>query len=449
VNCTILFLHPNEDLEKVRELQESQIKNSEKGIITALDELRSVFIAGFPFWNKVNMFKKIQDIGIDLAICDPSSAPCAAAVHNLKIAKSLYLAPTCYPGVFSTIHQRDSNRIPFETLKWPTGNLQFFDRMLNALKCKGFNFFFERLYDGIGLEYVKYNDDNDWRSNSLHKREALFVEPCIPFVNIPELLPPNYIHSGPLINREINLLPETILEFLNLFKQNIYVSFGSISITYDLSQILILAQKLPDVGFIISYSKKTLNSAEIPKNCLVLPWVPQTDLLASGKVDIFITHSGWNSFCESVFYGVPMITCGWSIDRMDNAFLVELRKIGKAIQNKEEFTADNLLIVIQDVLNNPIYKQNSLKYSKMLQKWDSEGKIIDAIKLYFEMGIENLVMENYYDLYWFQKCYLDIYVFCLGIFGFVVWIVFLICRILWRGIKKAFFRDRRIKDKND
>jgi hypothetical protein len=192
------------------------------------------------------------------------------------------------------------------------------------------------------------------------------------------------------------------------------------------------------VGFVISYAKDYSKIVEIPKNCLILPWVPQFDLLASGKVNLFITHSGWNSFCESLFNAIPMINCGWAIDRFDSSFLAEFRKVGKTIQSKAEFTADNLLKVSQEIINDPSYKENALKYSKMLKKSDPEGKIVDAVKMYFEMGIENLVLEDFYNLCWFQKIYLDIYVFWLGCTVFLIWFALIVFKLIWKNLILCF-----------
>jgi len=45
----------------------------------------------------------------------------------------------------------------------------------------------------------------------------------------------------------------------------------------------------------------------LEQNVLLSDWVPQKELLQSGKVSIFYSHGGFNSVFESLEAGVPMI----------------------------------------------------------------------------------------------------------------------------------------------
>ncbi|XP_008789832.2 UDP-glycosyltransferase 71K1-like [Phoenix dactylifera] len=67
---------------------------------------------------------------------------------------------------------------------------------------------------------------------------------------------------------------------------------------------------------------------------LVWPtWVPQKEILAHEAVGGFVTHCGWNSTLESLWFGVPML--GWPLyaEQHMNAFEME-RMLGVAVQLK-------------------------------------------------------------------------------------------------------------------
>ncbi|CAD6194668.1 unnamed protein product [Caenorhabditis auriculariae] len=50
-------------------------------------------------------------------------------------------------------------------------------------------------------------------------------------------------------------------------------------------------------------------------------WIPQVDLLADGRVKVFITHSGMNSLHEALAFGVPTITMPIFGDQDSNAVI--------------------------------------------------------------------------------------------------------------------------------
>ena len=54
---------------------------------------------------------------------------------------------------------------------------------------------------------------------------------------------------------------------------------------------------------------------------LVWPkWAPQKEILAHAAVGGFVTHCGWNSVLESLWFGVPMLPWPWAAEQHYNAF---------------------------------------------------------------------------------------------------------------------------------
>ncbi|KAJ4894243.1 UDP-glycosyltransferase 71B1 [Raphanus sativus] len=80
-------------------------------------------------------------------------------------------------------------------------------------------------------------------------------------------------------------------------------------------------------------------TAEIGK---IISWAPQIDVLKSDAVGGFVTHCGWNSTLESLWFGVP--TAAWPIyaEQQFNAFHM-VEELGLAAEIRKDYRGDNML----------------------------------------------------------------------------------------------------------
>ena len=61
-------------------------------------------------------------------------------------------------------------------------------------------------------------------------------------------------------------------------------------------------------------------------NLLLLPWLPQNDLLGHPAVTAFLSHAGIHSMYEAIYHGVPLVVVPLTADQFDNARWVLLSK---------------------------------------------------------------------------------------------------------------------------
>ncbi|KAJ7964620.1 Glycosyltransferase [Quillaja saponaria] len=98
----------------------------------------------------------------------------------------------------------------------------------------------------------------------------------------------------------------------------------------------------------------------------VIGWAPQVDILAHTAIAAFVSHCGWNSTLESLYFGVPLATWPIYAEQHINAFEL-VKELGLAV----EITMD--------------YRKDFLKESEMLV---SSEQIVRGIKCVMEQDSE-------------------------------------------------------------
>ncbi|KAG2316061.1 hypothetical protein Bca4012_066904 [Brassica carinata] len=71
----------------------------------------------------------------------------------------------------------------------------------------------------------------------------------------------------------------------------------------------------------------------------VIGWAPQSAILANPAVRGFVSHCGWNSTLESIWFGVPIATWPLYAEQQVNAFQM-VEELGLAVEIRNSFRAD-------------------------------------------------------------------------------------------------------------
>ena len=80
------------------------------------------------------------------------------------------------------------------------------------------------------------------------------------------------------------------------------------------------------------------------KGLIIFGWAPQVETLAHKAVGGFVSHCGWNSILESIWFGVPIVTLPLYAEQLINAFEM-VKELGLAIELKLDNRSDRDEIV--------------------------------------------------------------------------------------------------------
>ncbi|KAI5433217.1 hypothetical protein KIW84_020482 [Lathyrus oleraceus] len=159
--------------------------------------------------------------------------------------------------------------------------------------------------------------------NSFEELESHAVDS---FVSDPGLAGITLYPVGPILNLEHKTkdMDEShdIIKWLDVQPPSsvVFLCFGSKG-TFDEDQIKEIAFAIENSGvrFIWSLRKPPLKdrTVEIGR---VVGWAPQVQILAHPAIGGFVSHCGWNSTLESIYFGVPIATWPIFAEQQINAF---------------------------------------------------------------------------------------------------------------------------------
>src|SRR5262249_26656405 len=100
-----------------------------------------------------------------------------------------------------------------------------------------------------------------------------------------------------------------------------------------------------------------------PNNAIIAKRVPQLELLKQATV--CITHAGLNTGLESLAQGVPQLAIPVTYDQPGVAARIAHQKTGVAT-SLDKLTADHLGFLLEEVLTDPVYRENARKLQKAI-----------------------------------------------------------------------------------
>ena len=121
----------------------------------------------------------------------------------------------------------------------------------------------------------------------------------------------------------------------------------------------------------------------VPKNAIVVPNAPQLDLLK--KATVCVTHAGFNTVLEALTQGVPQIAIPITHDQPGVAARIAEKKTGLMI-SLDRLNVSRLSALLDEVLNDPIYRDNSRTIQKAISSKNGLALAADLLEEAFGLN---------------------------------------------------------------
>ncbi|XP_036950301.1 UDP-glucuronosyltransferase 2C1-like [Acanthopagrus latus] len=251
---------------------------------------------------------------------------------------------------------------------------------------------------------------------------------------------PNVVYMGGFQCKPAEPLPEHLEEFVQSSGEHgvIIMSMGTFvsELPADMTNEMAAAfARLPQK---VIWRHTGDRPASLGNNTLLVDWMPQNDLLGHPKMKLFVAHGGTNSVQEALYHGVPVVGLPLFFDQYDNLLRLKERGGAKILSIATVDKDDNFLKAIQEVLNEPSYRMNMQRLSRLHR--DTPMKPMDTALFWIEFvmrhkGAAHLRTESY-RLPWYSYHSVDVVLFLAGAVLLVLCTIFLLIRCLYTTMCK-------------
>ena len=369
------------------------------------------------FENKT-LVQSLQDAKYDLVLADPFTPGGPILAHYLGLPLVFNVRWTSEGEGHFSIAPSPLSYIPLTGTEL-SDKMSFFERLLNVI-VYGFNEYQIAQYvvpNYAGFIEKYLGPDIDYFS--LFQAADLWLMRVDFVFEFPRPTMPNVVYMGGFQCKPAEPLPEHLEEFVQSSGEHgvIIMSMGTFvsELPADMTNEMAAAfAKLPQK---IIWRYKGDRPASLGNNTLIVDWMPQNDLLGHPKIKLFVAHGGTNGLQEAIYHGVPVVGLPFFFDQYDNLLRLKERGGAKILTLNAVDKDDNFLKAIQEVLNEPSYRMNMQRLSRLHR--DTPMKPLDTAIFWIEFvmrhkGAAHLRTESY-RLPWYSYHSVDVILFLVGV----------------------------------
>nr|XP_039324152.1 UDP-glucuronosyltransferase 2B17 isoform X2 [Saimiri boliviensis boliviensis] len=257
---------------------------------------------------------------------------------------------------------------------------------------------------------------------------------------------PNVDFVGGLHCKPAKPLPKEMEDFVQSSGENgiVVFSLGSMVSNITEERANVIASALAQIPQKVLWRFAGKKPNTLGSNTRLYKWLPQNDLLGHPKTKAFITHGGTNGIYEAIYHGIPMVGIPLFADQPDN--IANMKAKGAAVGvDFNTMSSTDLLNALKTVINDPFYKQNTMKLSRIHH--DQPMKPLDRAVFWIEFvmrhkGAKHLRVAAH-NLTWFQYHSLDVIEFLLTCVAIVIFIITKCCLFCFQKFVKTGKKEKK------
>ncbi|XP_004478398.2 UDP-glucuronosyltransferase 2B31 [Dasypus novemcinctus] len=347
-----------------------------------------------------------------------------------KYSGGLPLPPSYVPVVLSELCDR----------------MTFMERVKNMIYMLYFDFWFQAFNE---KKWNQFYSEVLGRPTTLYEmmgKAEMWLIRTYWDLEFPRPLLPHFDFVGGLHCKPAKPLPKEMEAFVHSSGENGIVVFtlGSIMSNLTEERANVIASALAQIPQKVLWRFNGKKPDTLGPNTQIYKWLPQNDLLGHPKTKAFITHGGSNGIYEAIYHGIPMVGIPLFADQPSN--IVNLKAKGAAVSlDFSTLTSTDLLNALKTVINDPSYKENVMKLSKIHH--DQPLKPLDRAVFWIEFIMRHKGAKHLrpaaLSLTWFQYHSLDVIGFLLACVALVIFLIIKCCLFACQKFVKIGKKEKR------
>ncbi|CAH1793245.1 unnamed protein product [Owenia fusiformis] len=403
-----------------------------------------------PYFEDVSLWKRLKDAAFDLVVLDSVDVILGGIAKQYLDRPTVLWSNAGYEMHFENwLMPLPLAHIPIVAVPF-SDHMSFTERTMNVYYYLTMIWYKRNWYDLRDENWKKVADKlglPPTTNSRLSEGDLIFIQSNFAYF-YPRPIMPNVIPVLGLKDKPHKPIDTKFTELIDVAGEDGFIVFtlGSMPAGMDEQRREIFATVFAKLKQRVFWKYSGPIPKSLGKNTILLPWLPQNDLLGHPKLKLFMTHCGASGSAEAVFNGVPIIGVPLFYDQRHHCTILTQRLKMGVVVKFTEITVEMLSNAMDEVIGNPQYKRNALKAQELAR--DQPVNASYTIQYWAEYvmkhkGAKHLQSKPMMELNFFQYYLLDIACVCLIFMSFTILCVLYLIKRFYNYVFLSY--DKKLK----